>query len=125
MWAAIVKFFKDFRGTCKKVIWPDRKTVFKSTLVVLATVIVVGAAIWIVDFGLTKGIRGLQDVIANAGAEEESSEEADIVDLDDIAIDEDYAADEDADADVIDEEDIAEVVTSADIPEALTVEEAT
>ncbi len=75
IWAAIVKFFKDFRGTCKKVIWPDRKTVFKSTLVVLATVLVVGAAIWIVDFGLTKGIRGLQDVIANAGQEEESSEE--------------------------------------------------
>ena len=75
IWAAIVKFCKDFRGTCKKVIWPDRKTVFKSTLVVLATVLVVGAAIWIVDFGLTKGIRGLQDVIANVAQEEESSEE--------------------------------------------------
>ena len=123
IWAAIVKFFKDFRGTCKKVTWPDRKTVFKSTLVVLATVVIVGAAIWIVDFGLTKGIRGLQDVIANAGTEEVSSELADEADIADIAGDiaeEDaglageVAAEADSAADVIDAGEIAEQATAAE-----------
>ena len=32
------KFFKDFKGECKKIVWPDAKTVLKSTGIVLLVV---------------------------------------------------------------------------------------
>ena len=43
---AIKKFFKDVKGEVKKIVWPDGKTVFKSTLVVLAVVAICGVAIF-------------------------------------------------------------------------------
>ena len=43
---AIKKFFKDLKGEIKKIVWPDGKTVFKSTLVVLAAVAICGLAIF-------------------------------------------------------------------------------
>ena len=46
---AIKKFCKDLKGEIKKIVWPDRKTVIKSTLIVLAVVAVCGAAIFAVD----------------------------------------------------------------------------
>ena len=61
MLKAIKKFFKDFKGTCKKVIWPDRKTVLRNTLIVLVTVVIVGAGIWLADFAFSQGIRAIQD----------------------------------------------------------------
>lgn len=57
---AIKKFFKDLRGETKKIVWPDAKTVFKSTAIVLAVVIVVGLVIFGVDTLLTEGISLLQ-----------------------------------------------------------------
>lgn len=45
----IKKFCKDLKGEIKKIIWPDRKTVLKSTGVVLAAVAVCGLAIFAVD----------------------------------------------------------------------------
>lgn len=72
---AIKKFFKDFKGTCKKVIWPDRKTVLKNTLIVFITVVVVGAGIWIVDFAFSRGIRGIQDAITSSVSDSEDAKE--------------------------------------------------
>ncbi len=46
---AIKKFCKDLKGEVKKIVWPDRKTVLKSTLVVLVAVAVCGLAIFAVD----------------------------------------------------------------------------
>jgi len=54
---AIAKFFKDFRGTVKKIIWPDRKSVIKNTLVVFAVMIVVGIGVWVVDFALSESVK--------------------------------------------------------------------
>lgn len=54
---AIAKFFKDFRGTVKKIIWPDRKSVIKNTLVVFAVIIVVGIGVWVVDFALSESVK--------------------------------------------------------------------
>ena len=76
MGKAIKKFFKDFRGTCKKVIWPDRKTVLKNTLVVFLTVLIAGIGIWIADFAFSRGIRGVQSAIVNAAQEDESGEDS-------------------------------------------------
>ena len=50
----VKKFFKDFTGTCKKIVWPTGKQVIKNSLVVLATIIVIGAVVALIDFGLTK-----------------------------------------------------------------------
>ena len=43
------KFFRDCKGEIKKIVWPDRNTVLKSTGVVLVAVIICGAAIFGVD----------------------------------------------------------------------------
>ena len=76
IWAAIKKFWKDFKGTCKKVVWPDRKTVIKSTGVVILTVLVVGIGIWIVDFALTRGVNATRKAISNRGEETSGVAEA-------------------------------------------------
>ena len=61
----IARFFKDLRGETKKIVWPGAKMVVKSTGVVLATVIVLGAGIWIIDFAISGGISALNEA-ANA-----------------------------------------------------------
>ena len=53
----IAKFFKDFKGEIKKIVWPERQTVIKSTGVVLAVVAVIGVIIFGIDTGLTKLIE--------------------------------------------------------------------
>ena len=70
------RFIKDFRGEIKKISWPDFKTVMKNTLIVLATVVVIGAFIWILDFGLTSGIAGLKNLAQNTKPEVTTVEEA-------------------------------------------------
>lgn len=70
---AIARFFKDFRGETKKIIWPNAKTVLKSSGVVLAAVLVIGAGIWIVDFALSKGLD-LLDSAATSYNERKASE---------------------------------------------------
>ena len=101
-WQTIVRFFRDLRGETKKIIWPDGKTVFKSTLVVLAVIAVFTVLIWAIDFGLSKSIDLLSDAVR--GADESVSEVA-----------EDTAQ---ADAlteniEVVDEEPAEEIVTEA------------
>ena len=71
--AKVKKFCKDFKGTCKKVIWPDRKTVLKNTLIVFLVTIVVGVGIWIADFAFVEGIKGIQSVIENNVDEDTST----------------------------------------------------
>ena len=58
---AIKKFCKDLKGEIKKIVWPDAKTVFKSTAVVLAVVIVVGLIIFGIDTLLVESIDFLQE----------------------------------------------------------------
>lgn len=52
--AAVKKFCKDFVGTCKKVVWPSGKQVLKNAGVVLATILVIGIAVFAVDWCLTE-----------------------------------------------------------------------
>ncbi|MGN0467521.1 MAG: preprotein translocase subunit SecE [Acutalibacteraceae bacterium] len=60
MGKSIKRFFKDFKGESKKIVWPDAKTVLKSTGVVLLVVAIVSVIIWGIDTGLTAGISGLK-----------------------------------------------------------------
>ncbi len=64
---AIAKFFKDFKGVAKKVSWPDAKTVFKNTGIVLAVVVVVGVAVYGVDQLLNLAFSGASDLAISAG----------------------------------------------------------
>lgn len=66
----IVRFFKDLRGETKKIVWPDAKMVVKSTGVVLATVLVLGAGVWILDFATSGAITA----VMNAANETEITE---------------------------------------------------
>ena len=54
------KFFKDFKGECKKIDWPDAQTILKSTGVVLVVVAIVSVFVFALDFGLKEGIEELK-----------------------------------------------------------------
>lgn len=56
----IKKFFKDVKGETKKIVWPDAKTVFKSTGVVLLVVVICALIIYGIDQGLSAGVQGLK-----------------------------------------------------------------
>ena len=70
MGKAIAKFFKDEKGECKKIVWPDRKTVLKSSLVVIVTVAILGVVIWLVDTGLSEGVKALINLAEKVGVDE-------------------------------------------------------
>ena len=50
----IVRYFKDYKSEVKKIVWPGWKDVAKNTFIVLAICLIIGAFIWVVDFGLAK-----------------------------------------------------------------------
>lgn len=64
---AIARYFKDFRGTTKKIIWPPRKTVFKNAGIVLASIFVAGIAVYGVDQALTAVFGWGTDLSIQAG----------------------------------------------------------
>ncbi len=81
----IKKFFKDFRGEVKKIVWPDAKMVLKSTGVVLLVVAILSLIIYGIDQGLSAGITGLKKLATNDtsvsdtvddGTEEDADEDA-------------------------------------------------
>ena len=48
----VVRFFKDYKSEVKKIVWPGWSEVVKNTGIVLVMCAVVGALIWLVDWGL-------------------------------------------------------------------------
>ena len=50
---AIVRYFKDLKGECKKITWPSFPSVVKNTLIVIAVCLIVGVGIWVVDWLLS------------------------------------------------------------------------
>ena len=59
---AIAKFFKDLKGETKKIVWPGRHMVIKSTGIVLAAILVIGAGIWILDFAVSGAVKGFSNI---------------------------------------------------------------
>lgn len=57
------KFFKDCKSEFNKLVWPTKKQLMKNSSVVLVSMIVVGACLSLVDFGLSKGLYALKDLI--------------------------------------------------------------
>ncbi|HOA55787.1 MAG: preprotein translocase subunit SecE [Acetivibrionales bacterium] len=50
----ISRFFRDIKNELKKVIWPTREQLVKSTISVLAICFLIGVVIWISDAILGK-----------------------------------------------------------------------
>ena len=50
----VIAFFKDYKSEVKKIVWPGIRDVAKNTLIVLIMCLIVGAFIWLLDFGLGK-----------------------------------------------------------------------
>ncbi len=63
IFSRIKKFVKDYKSEFKKLVWPTPKQLLKNSAVVLVSVIVVGACLALVDFGLNRGIFYLKDLI--------------------------------------------------------------
>ena len=58
-WGAICRYFRELRSELKKVVWPTPAQVLKNTLIVLASVLVVGVFIWLFDLVARVGIDAL------------------------------------------------------------------
>lgn len=50
----VIKFLRDYKSEAKKIVWPGFKDVVKNTVIVLVMCVVVGAFIWILDWGLAQ-----------------------------------------------------------------------
>ena len=77
----IARFFKDLRGETKKIVWPGRKMVIKSTGIVLAAILVIGAGIWAIDFAVSGAVTAMnkaanETTTAAAEVVEDTTEEA-------------------------------------------------
>ncbi len=48
-----VSFIREYKSEIKKISWPNFKTVLKNTLIVLIVCLIVGAFIWVLDFGMS------------------------------------------------------------------------
>ena len=48
----VIAFFKDYKSEVKKIVWPGVKDVAKNTAIVLVMCLIIGAFIWLIDFGL-------------------------------------------------------------------------
>lgn len=113
----IKKFFKDFRGEVKKIVWPDAKMVLKSTGVVLLVVAILSIIIYGIDQGLSAGITGLKKLATNdtsvsetvdeetgevtdaeADAEAEAEDEADAADESEAEVEADAEAEAESEA---------------------------
>ena len=57
--AAIARFFREFKSEIKKISWPDLPTVIKNTAVVLTISAIVGAFIWLLDLGLQELMKAV------------------------------------------------------------------
>ena len=68
------KFVKDFKGECKKIVWPDAKTVLKSTGIVILVVAIVAIVVGVIDLGLSSGVKGLKNLALGEETTVESTE---------------------------------------------------
>ena len=55
----IKKFFKDYKSEFKKIVWPDKKDTLRQSGVVVAAIVIVGVAVFLLDTGFSKVIQTL------------------------------------------------------------------
>ena len=62
--ARVGKWFRDLKSEAKKIVWPTRKQTTNNTLIVIATILVIGVFIWVLDAVFNLGIATLISVAA-------------------------------------------------------------
>ena len=55
-------WFREMKSELKKVVWPNKKTVMKTTGTVLLCSAVIGACIWIFDFVAVSAVQMILNV---------------------------------------------------------------
>ena len=50
--AKIAKFFRDYNSEFQKLVWPTRQQLAKNSAVVLVSIVVCSAALWVIDYVL-------------------------------------------------------------------------
>jgi len=53
----IVSFLREYKSEVKKIVWPGPRSVVKNTTVVLIICLLIGAFIWLLDFGLSQLVK--------------------------------------------------------------------
>ena len=59
------KFFKDCKSEFKKLVWPTANQLMKNSALVLVSITVFGAALALVNAGLSKGVHELKNLFYN------------------------------------------------------------
>ena len=74
---SIASFFKSVKAEGKKVVWAKPMEVLRNTVIVLVVVAIVGVCIYLVDTGLSLGMKGLKNLAeTETTASETVTEEA-------------------------------------------------
>lgn len=55
----ITRYFREVKSELKKVVWPSKKQIINNTLIVIASVIIVGVIIWVFDAAFGWGLNKL------------------------------------------------------------------
>lgn len=53
IFSGIARWMRELKSEIKKVVWPTPKQVIKNTLIVIATVLVVGVFVWTIDLAFS------------------------------------------------------------------------
>lgn len=107
------KFIKDFKGECKKIVWPDAQTVLKSTGIVILVVAIVTIIVLGIDSALSAGVKGLKN-LATGETETTTSAVVDEHDHDHEGEEDDKKAEETTAAKAEEKETEAEETTAAE-----------
>ncbi|MGM9611994.1 MAG: preprotein translocase subunit SecE [Butyricicoccus sp.] len=59
LFARMGKWFRELKGECKKIVWPTRQQTTNNTAVVLATCLIIGVFIWVLDAVFQFGVSAL------------------------------------------------------------------
>ncbi|MBR2589469.1 MAG: preprotein translocase subunit SecE [Clostridia bacterium] len=78
----VVSWFKGFFSEIKRIVWPDGKTVFRNTVIVIVVVAIAAAVIYLFDQGMSLGLSGVKNLakenttVAAESADGQASQEA-------------------------------------------------
>lgn len=59
----IKKFFKDYKSEFKKIVWPEKNDTLKQSGVVVVAIVIVGAAVLLLDTGFSQLLKKLSEII--------------------------------------------------------------
>lgn len=60
---SVVKYFKDIKAEFKKITWPSKENIFKTTGIVLGTILIFTLIIWLYDSVFAKILKTVLEYI--------------------------------------------------------------